>query len=586
MKKPNIRRLALAVQASAGGPVFVHSLSDRSKLQAVTAGVLSQTKTVYDCPDCKTSIVASANKIAPHCIVCSAETKPTSKTAKVTASKDLSGLTAVECGHCGTVSVMQSNVVTASMHHLHCPACGGSNDFKSSVKASADGTEMDKPPVDPIVDQDKDTIKSDADEMPGNKVDNDWPYNDDQKAKKADGEKTEPKEPKAEPKAEAKEPKHEEPDGDEIDDLDDDVEIKDESDSPPEFDADEIDMKSAPMGEEPIELEDLDDFDPDIDEKASAEEEPIEDIQSQSTLQPMSTPNGNSPMNLDCEPQNLEATGGEEELKMLEPEHGDTMADAFEVDDTAAGLSFETKAGRLVAFKAHLAIASLTPEAAGRNADLLNTRGFHQALASMARESGLRKTLVSAGFKMVRLPVLTKATVERRVREAVAASAASKQKDLGVLVESMALAAAGLARGQWRGKENPLLAAFATELKTLGVRNPERVASRVLSENVVPFTRSLVEIASDLSKMSVQSRKETAALLEMTTPLQIQSSVADNDEEDDEDGDLEARLNATAAVVRASIPSKHSTRLTASNSTSAEETARRILSGELPLSMN
>jgi hypothetical protein len=214
----------------------------------------------------------------------------------------------------------------------------------------------------------------------------------------------------------------------------------------------------------------------------------------------------------------------------------------------------------------------------------MRTRGFHAALAAMAKNSGMRRTLAAANFKMIKVPVVTKATVDRRVREAVEASTAGKARELATMSESLAIAAAGLSRGQWRGKENPLLAAFVSELKTAGVRNPERVVSRVLAENVVPFTRTLVEIASDISKLSDRGRKETAALLEMTTPTAITSSASDEDEGHEDD--LETRLNTTAAIVRASVvPTTRSNRqsVTAANS---HEMAARILSGDMPLMMS
>lgn len=572
MRKPDFKKVAQAVKASVSSEtVFVHPLRDRTQLTSVTAATLSGDKSAYSCPHCKTTVVASASGTAPYCVVCSHETTPVKASVKVAPPKDLQAFTAVECKHCKTVSIMETAAVTASAFHVHCPACGGHNDFTKSVTASAsDNTPMQAPAEKPLVEPEtvaEKEIKADTDPELQAPIASatDWPYAGEEKPaaepnQASNADDTLPKEDSLDPKA----------------------------DAPVEFKAEDVTIKSDAMDTDgDIELEDLDDFNPDIDEKAAAEEDPSETpVESgHSELIAMDTPQTASGDEDDADDGAVTAKGNDEdEVKMTEPETGDSLADTLDMDDTQAGLSFETKAGRLVAMKAHIAIASLTAEGAGKNADIMRTRGFQTALTAMARTSGMRRTLVAAGFKMVRVPVVTKATVERRVREAVEASAAGKARELATMSESLAIAAAGLSRGQWKGKENPLLAAFTAELKTAGVRNPERVVSRVLAENVVPFTRTLVEIASDVSKLSDRGRKETAALLEMTTPTAITSSAQDEDEGHEDD--LETRLNTTAAIVRASVvPTTRSNRqdITAA---AAQDSAARILSGELPLVMS
>jgi len=565
-KNHDFKKVAQAVKASvSSGVVFVHPLRDRSQLTSVTASKLSGDKAAYECTHCKTTVVASASTAAPHCVVCSHETKPITASVKIAPPKDLSDFTAVECKHCKTVSVMESKAVVASAYHVHCPACGCHNDFSKSVTAADQSTpesEMTTPSEKPSeLGNNDNVVRSEKEPDLETPIASaaEWPFAGETNV---------------------------ESDADEMPEVE-------EAGGKDSFDATETDMVSDAMDDgADIEIEDLDDFNPDIDEKAAAEpveetpeEMPTDKIQSgHSSLSALPTPQpaGSDNFSLDLDtPVHCTSDNDEDDVvKMTESDTGDSLADAMEMDDTQAGLSFEAKAGRLVAMKAHVAIASLTEAGAGSNADIMRTRGFQNALVAMAEKSGMRRTLVSAGFSFIKIPVVSKATVDRRVKEAVQASNAAKTKEMAVLSECMALAAAGLSRGQWRGKENPLLAAFAAELKTAGVRNPERVVSRVLSDNVVPFTRSLMEIASDLSRLSERSRTETAALLEMTTPTAITSSTEDLEESGD---DLETRLNTTAAIVRATVaPTTRSQRQDVT-AAAAQDMASRILSGDMPL---
>ena len=575
-KNHDFQKVALAVKASvSSGAVFVHPLSDRTQLTSVTAAKLSGDKAAYECSHCKTTVVASVGA-APHCVVCSHETKPVKASVKISPPKNLEDFTAVECKHCKTVSVMETKAVVASAFHIHCPACGCHNDFSKSVTASDQGTpesEMTTPSEKPLEIGNNDNVVVRSEKEPELETPiasaTDWPFADEKSAEQADADEM----PAVQPD----------------EDLDSEPAEEVKSSREPALQAEDSseEIESDAMGDDAdIEIEDLDDFNPDIDEKASVdgeEEIPAEEIQaghSSLSALPTPAPAGSSNYSLDLDAPVQCAAEEENVIKMTESDQGDTLADAMEMDDTQAGLSFEAKAGRVVAMKGHVAIASLTEENAGKNADIMRTRGFQNALVAMAQQSGLRRTLISAGFKMIKIPVVSKATVDRRVKEAIQASNAAKTQELAVLSECMALAAAGLSRGQWRGKENPLLAAFAAELKTAGVRNPERVVSRVLSDNVVPFTRSLMEIASDLSKLSERSRAETAAVLEMTTPTAIVSSSEDPEVNED---DLETRLNTTAAIVRASVtPTTRSQRQDVTAAT-VQDTASRILSGDLPL---
>jgi hypothetical protein len=348
-----------------------------------------------------------------------------------------------------------------------------------------------------------------------------------------------------------------EPDLDELDDLDDlgDDSAEDDSDDSAEDDSDDVEMVDL---DEPEDKESAGCSEnqaahpvmevPDVPESAGSQVEPTPELAPSNTGVP-------------------------------EYDEGESIADLLDIDDSGVGLSFEVKSNRVVAMKNYVAVASLTKDGAGQNADIMRSPAFLQAALSMAKSAGMRQALASVGFKMIKVPVMSKVTVARKVNEAMQASANKLAQDSSTLSESMAIAAAGLARGRWRGKENPLLASFANELNSLGIRNTERVVARILASSLVPFTKTLMEVASDLNKMSPAARKETAAVLEMTTELdQIEPETVTAKNE------LEDRFQTTAAVLRATLPVSGSRSVRQSNVVaSAHSAAMAILNGDQPL---
>jgi hypothetical protein len=202
---------------------------------------------------------------------------------------------------------------------------------------------------------------------------------------------------------------------------------------------------------------------------------------------------------------------------------------------------------------------------------------------------GLRKGLRAMAFQPIRVPTLSKASVSRQVASVQQKAANEVTSKITTFNDSIALAAAGLSRGKWRGYENPLRAAFEVELARAGIRNPSRISASIFSKNAVPFTKTLVEVANKLSKMSADARKELADVLDMTEDapadeaLVVQddasSDFSDEDFSEDTHVSLESRLNTTAALLR---PRATKTVATAS----VMDTARAVLSGKTPLSFN
>jgi len=535
--KPAVRTAAKTVTAAAtGGVVLVHSVKDRSALSSLTASAVSQGKGEFACTSCKTHIVASSHA-APSCTTCGSTTEK----VKATAKPSYKGLVAIRCNHCDSVHLMEPNVIKASGHKVHCTVCGGVNSYKPEVIASAaklftaEAAPEETPAEDVTADDAKGWpfagVEAAGDEFVEETTasgEDEWPeFTEDTEA--AAGDDVEVTfEDVPEPTAAASEEEIEAT----SEDLDLQIDPAVESASEEEDLAEEVDVEDVDddLGDDlAVELEDLDDvgeIPTDADQDPVAEEAAEEEV--------MFTE---------------ESSSDEELYEVPDSAEGELLADSMGLDDTDTGLSFQATAGRLVAMKGHVAIASLKREDAGPNADIMMTSSFAAAVKHAAR-SGMRKALVSAGFTPIRIQSLSKASVARKVQEVQQASANSVAKKLATFSDSLALAAAGLARGSWKGKQNPLKAAFVTAFAQFGVKNPERVVAKILADNSVNYARSMVELATELNSMSPATRKETARILELTEVV----ASAEEEETDDQDvvveaSDVAGRLRTTAAVL-------------------------------------
>lgn len=264
---------------------------------------------------------------------------------------------------------------------------------------------------------------------------------------------------------------------------------------------------------------------------------------------------------------------------------GDALVDALDVDDTEQALAFVKANNRLVAMKGHLSIASLSKNSKTQNASLVDSPALVAATQAAIATDGLRKGLTAMGFTLIKVPVTSEATVSRKVQAAAQKAEAVTANEKKLFAESIALAAAGLARGMWRGVENPLRAAMESELERAGVERPSRVVSEVFASAGIPYTEALVTVANRLTKMTAAARKDFAEMLNMT------SAVSPDAELDDAiGGDTDAtapvtinsritsggRSTATAALLRPS-PSSSGKAVTA---------ASQVLSGNQAIPFN
>lgn len=633
-----LAKTVMSVTAAAtAGKVLVHSMANRASLQSLTASSIAANKSEYACSKCATKIIASSHA-APHCTSCGcSDVKKTKATASVPQN---AGLVSVECRHCNSVHTMEPGVIKASGFQVHCAVCGESNNYKSRAEqltaalaaTAGKGEEADEPEVE----EDDSDLASELDAEMEDESDSleveDAPPEDDEVDASADGDADDVEDIEA--SNETGWP-FDDTSNEEVnasDDGDDEtvVEAEDaEIDASADDDADDAEVEAASGDGWPfdgVEASSEDSFDPedasmaaggdDIEEISLesdadlVELDDLDDVTSHSSLRtdeqeptagqaPATLDNGTSDSTPSYNSMNGQNPGEdgfflssdadempEDQYEVADAESGDMLADVMSLDDTEKGMTLQASAGRLLALKGHIVVASLKKSDAGRNADVMMTAGFASAVTHMVRTSGMRQSLTQLGFKPVRIQTLTASAVHRKVTAAVTAATDSSQRKIVAMSESLAIAAAGLARGSWKGKNNPLQAAMAEELRALGAQNPERVAIRILSKSLVPFTKTLMEVAADLNSMSASARIEAARLLEMT---EVTASPTEEDAEDETAGQsLESRLAATAAILPSVLTQEVQSvgrrdRRQQSIHASATATALDILDGRAPL---
>lgn len=266
-------------------------------------------------------------------------------------------------------------------------------------------------------------------------------------------------------------------------------------------------------------------------------------------------------------------------LTMENEDVGDPLVDALSMDDTEMALAFVKANGRLVAMKGHVAIATLSPTSKTPNAKLIDSKALQAAAKHSVSTEGLRAGLTSIGFSLVKVPVTSKATLERRVQEITAKAAAVDAVQQKAFAQAFALAAAGLNRGQWKGVGNPLRAAMETELARAGVEHPRRVVSSVFDAAGLSYAETLLATSNRLVKMSASARAELSEVLNMT------SNVSPEDEHDAEsDSDVDQSTVESRFAKGGKLTATVSPRL--NSSAPSVSAASAILAGKAELNFS
>ena len=234
----------------------------------------------------------------------------------------------------------------------------------------------------------------------------------------------------------------------------------------------------------------------------------------------------------------------EAETEVEEDEGEGDMSDSDMEEATLAALvqgdlSVERLGDRIVASIAGIPVAHLTREMAGENAGVFAASAFTNAIAHTARQVGAEKALSHYKFELatVKFPIQT--IVQARVQTGVEDAKkeiATRIKDISAdLNQAIAIAAAGLNKGWFKGQTHVLKDAFKTELSAAGFTGSQRVVDKVFSQYNDSYHRALFEKAAELLAKPVEIRNEIASAIgDMTY------QIASDEMEDESESDLDA----------------------------------------------
>lgn len=537
-----------------GEGLLVFATADRALLRTanVSKAIAKAEHSTFKCADCKTTIIASSqNSPEPFCVVCGSHhvTKRSEQANPKVPSDDR--MLALTCGQCKTANVLPVVAAATTNGHIHCITCGtdiqaGDTDLTSLDGAGSPAATLNTPEIKGLEEVNAEDLEEDLDpELPADET--------------ADGEE----------------------EGDEaLDDVADDLESAD-------------DLEGLELEESLLDTED--EFGEGDEELADFEvlDETVGD--GEAFVPPSSTAESDGEgLTEEDDGSELSADdleGGDPSLDseletVPELEQGEDLIDTVQVDDTAVALTLATVGNKLVAMKGHYSIATLNKVTAGTNADIMFSPSFKEAVMIQARKHGVKKALKAFGFKFIKTPASSKASVIAAVAKADEKATAQRAEFNRVWAESLAIASVGLNRGIWKSHQNALRAALETELLNLGVRSPKRVTARVFADNGLPYTQTLIELANKIASMSSTARKEYAEMLDMTDESEEADSHTDempNNDYEGESEDVLSDVQSRFAVPARSIESATFLRPRADTQVKALSTASAILNGEAKL---
>ncbi len=252
----------------------------------------------------------------------------------------------------------------------------------------------------------------------------------------------------------------------------------------------------------------------------------------------------------------------------------DLVDETEDLEVPTSELSFSYSGNRVSLLSGVKVIATLTPEHAGSNSDLLQTEAFRLSVGHAIEKAGLKKALAHFNFQPVKISVpvskVIAQKVEARVQDQRKKVEAANAEYAAAFGQALDIAAAGFAANFWRDQKDPVKAALVTELQSLGIRSAAKIVNRVFAAHGVSQQRAVLEKARSLAGKPVDALNSLSDAIDMAryTPItagKVQSSEdeqepEDNDaESEDEDDTEEARFATVATPVAQNSSSPRTT---------------------------
>lgn len=285
----------------------------------------------------------------------------------------------------------------------------------------------------------------------------------------------------------------------------------------------------------------------------------------------------------DTEDVTLEESEGDsdEDISLDDTEPVDTTSEETlelsMLEVSSGAFSLMTANDKLIASLGDVPVAVLSKENAGDNKEIFSSKTMAEAIYHTVGQIGVEKALAHYKFA----PIIAKFPVKKVVDEKVKASLAEKSskveariKDVALdLSQCLSIAAAGLTKGFFKGKDNALKSALVSKLSALGVRSPNSVVDSVFASSSSSYHKVLLELATELMERPLEIRNELAEAIDVVNPVQ------QNTEEEEDEEDIESRLESASVVNRRKPKATESA--SASDSMSTISRIRQSVGGSL-----
>jgi hypothetical protein len=197
----------------------------------------------------------------------------------------------------------------------------------------------------------------------------------------------------------------------------------------------------------------------------------------------------------------------------------------------------------MVATVNHVPVARLMREQAGDYADMWGKHSFLRAIVAAVETEGREAALAHFGFEPIIAKFPLKKLVDSQVATALAAEKTRVQASIDNTREDykhgLAIAAAGLQKGFFKGYDHPLKAALFEELQAAGVRAPAKMIDRVFRAQGSAFMGTLLALAEEVMAKPLEVRNELASSVDSANYIAAASDEDGDDVADDADTDSE-----------------------------------------------
>jgi hypothetical protein len=206
-------------------------------------------------------------------------------------------------------------------------------------------------------------------------------------------------------------------------------------------------------------------------------------------------------------------------------------------------------------------VASLTPELAGDNAELMFQKNFQLAVKHSIDTLGLKEALAHYKFEPVKVKIKASAEIAKLVKTSVETEQSKVTANIKSVADDFAqatdIAAAGFAQNFWKNRQDPVKAALVTELVAAGMKHgsAERLVNRVYAAHGAAQMREVIALAREVAAKPVEARNGLAEALNLSEYVpftMVKADAKDGDpeagEEDEDDDNTEEAIVAAIAT--------------------------------------